>query len=96
MNGEISTLWEPGLLFIQEDASTHTARKLCKRLEDNNVEGRKRPPHSPRLNPIEHLWFCPKQLVYKIRWDIERLCRERVRDARYEVFERVWHFVDEG
>lgn len=55
------------------------------------------PPYSPDLNPIEHLWFRLKQLVYNVRPDIEQVRgdAERVREALYEALERAWTMIPE-
>lgn len=55
------------------------------------------PPYSPDLNPIKHLWFRLKQLVYEVRPDIEQVGgdADSVQDALWDALERVWHLVDE-
>ena len=47
------SIWEPGLEFMQDGASIHTAKKVKKWFEDNGIPIPRWPPYSPDLNPIE-------------------------------------------
>ena len=49
-------------------------------------------PYSPDLNPIKHLWFRLKKLVYKVRPDIEEVGSdvEHVREVLYNALEQAW------
>ncbi len=91
-------IWEPGLTFIQDNAPINTAKKVEKRLEDNGVVTTDWPPYSLDLNPIEHLWFRRKELVYKVRRDIEEMGSndEKIREVLFEALEKAWTMIDEG
>jgi hypothetical protein len=52
LEDELPTLWELGLIFMQDDASIHTARLIKNWLEEQGVEVLDWPPYSPDLNPI--------------------------------------------
>ena len=58
-------IYEPGMAWLQDNASVHTARVAKAVLEELGVWSLPHPPTSPDLNPIEHLWFRIKELVHK-------------------------------
>ena len=51
---QLPTIWEPGLTFMQDNASVHTARKIQAWFEEMSIDITDWPPFSPDLNPIEH------------------------------------------
>ena len=55
------------------------------------------PPYSPDLNPIEHLWYRLKQLVYQVNPHIEQVKgnADTVRDALWDTLEQAWHLIEE-
>lgn len=52
-------------ILQQDNASTHTAKKVQKWMKENKVNVLSWPPHSPDLNPIENLWAGVKSRVDK-------------------------------
>ena len=50
------------------------------------------PPYLLDLNPIEHLWFRLKKLVYEVRPDIKEVGGdvEHVREVLYDALEQAW------
>ncbi|KAG1388229.1 hypothetical protein G6F60_013795 [Rhizopus arrhizus] len=68
------------IVFQQDNASTHTAKKISKWLENNNITVLRWPPHSPDLNPIENLWSILKQRLLQY---------EKQPDGMLELWSRV-------
>jgi DDE superfamily endonuclease len=56
LNDQLPQVWQPGMEFIQDNASIHTAKKVKKWFEDEAISMMDWPPYSPDLNPIKHLW----------------------------------------
>ena len=90
-------IYEPGLIFMQDNAPIHTARKVRKWFEENGINVMEWPPYSPDMNPIEHLWFLLKEAVYKINPDIEKVGGndDKVREALFDALFKAWEDIDE-
>ena len=86
----------PGLKFMQDNAPIHKAKKVMKWFEDNGVVVIDWPSYSPDLNPIEHLWYEFKKLVYHVRPDIESVTGsdDTVRKALWKALEEAWALID--
>jgi transposase len=63
LDDQLPKCWSPGLEFMQDGASIHTARVVRKWFEDNGIPLVEWPPFSPDLNPIEHVWWHLKKAV---------------------------------
>jgi hypothetical protein len=65
----LPTIAEPGDIFIQDNAPTHTASVvqdwLLNWAEENGVTLLDWPPYSPDLNPIENVWKLLKERICK-------------------------------
>jgi len=85
-------IWTPGLIFMHDNVSIHNAGAVKLWLEEHGISLMKWPPYSPDLNPIEHLWFHLKKMVYEVRPDIEQVRGndEKVQKALFEALEEAW------
>jgi len=88
----IPTLWEPGFYFMQDNAPIHKAKKTMKWFEDRGILLLEWPPYSPDLNPIEHIWYELKKLVYEVNPDIDSLSgsEEMVREELGKALKEAW------
>jgi len=90
-------IWTPGLIFMQDNAPIHNAGVVKLWFEEQGIIPMEQPPYSPDLNPIEHLWFHLKKMVYEVRPDIEEVHGddEKVRKALFEALEEAWPRLSE-
>ena len=54
------------LIFMQDNAPIHTAKKVKEWFEERGIRVTDWPPYSPDLNPIEHTWKRLKDMVSRM------------------------------
>jgi transposase len=92
----IPTIYQPGMIFMQDNAPIHTATRVIQWFQDHAVLLLPWPPYSPDLNPIEHLWAYLKSYINeqypelndmgKSNEDYEALCN---------AIEEAWNAIDQ-
>jgi len=50
---------------MHDNASIHTAQATREFLKEHGIRVIEWPPYLPDLNPIEHMWWILKKLMYK-------------------------------
>lgn len=58
--------YRPGQIYQQDNAPIHNARRTTNWLECHGIQTIKWPPYLPNLNPIKHLQWALKKMVYKL------------------------------
>ncbi|KAI0999110.1 hypothetical protein K3495_g9083 [Podosphaera aphanis] len=57
------TRFRPGLSVMQDNAPPHVAARTMEEFEERSITPIDRPPYSPDLNPIEHVWKIMKDKI---------------------------------
>ena len=87
--------YQPGFIFMQDNAPIHCARSTKEWLERHGIwvlEGW--PPCSPDLNPIEHLWWHLKKYVYQANPKIETITgTETIRAELGKALRAAWKLI---
>jgi transposase len=96
----LPTIAEPGRVFMQDNARTHTARIvqnwLCPWAEENGVSLLDWPPYSPDLNPIENLWKLLKERIIHNHPELSSMPKnDKTLQRLCEAAVEAWHEMDE-
>jgi transposase len=94
----VRAIYEPGMIFMQDNAPIHKAKKSMDWFTENGVMLMDWPPYSPDLNPIENLWFPLKEGVYKMNPDIEDTSgdEEKVAEVLWKASEASWTNINKN
>jgi len=89
--------YTPGRFFLQDNARIHIAKITKAWLELHGIWVAEHPPHSPDLNPIEHVWKAMKSIPrrdHRYLKDLKDNAESRVIFIR--ALKAVWWAVPQG
>jgi transposase len=87
--------WNNDLIFMQDNAPIHTAKKVKKWFEERGINVTDWPPYSPDLNPIEHAWKRLKGIASQMFPDLwnSNGKSEEDRTAIEEALKEAWAMI---
>lgn len=93
----LAPYYRPGTFFLQDNARIHTARATKEWLEVHGIWVQEHPPHSPDINPIEHVWAIMKEALQKEFPDLHKLPKNNENIKRVETALRsVWDSIPQA
>ena len=92
LDHNLISIWEPGLLFMQDNAPIHKVKKSKLWFQEMGIEVMEWPPYSSDLNPIENLWALLKKEVYKVYPDLDLLQGkgDEAETQLFQILQRAW------
>ncbi len=97
LDHNLAGIWEPGLVFMQDNAPIHRARKSKLWFQEMGIEVMEWPSYSPDLNPIENLWALLKKEAYKVYPDLDKLKGkgEEAETQLFQILQKAWGNIRE-
>jgi hypothetical protein len=96
LDAQLPRIWEPGMIFMQDNALIHTAKTVKKWFEDIAIPLLDWPPYSPDLNPIEHIWWHLKAEVLELFPELKDLgAGEEAKEALERALIIAWDSIDD-
>jgi transposase len=94
LDAELAEHHQPGLIFMQDNAPIHTAKKVKDWFKEQGIPCTDWPPYSPDLNPIEHLWPHLKKKVLEMHPELETITGEDdIREALGIALQEAWTLI---
>ena len=66
MDSGLGDVYEDEIIFMQDNARTHTSRQSKEWFENHGILLLDWPPYSPEMNPIENLWAIVKRKLLEL------------------------------
>jgi transposase len=93
---EILKCFIPGRVFMQDNASIHTAKKVQNWCEENAILQLDWPPYSPDMNPIEHVWARMKEWIVQHYPELSKMGKSQAAyDQLARTIEEAWDALDQ-
>jgi hypothetical protein len=94
LEDQLPQWYEPGMVFVQDNAPIHKVKKIKDWLELHGVQTSDWPPYSPDLNPIEHVWSWMKQWINDRHPELLEMgaCEDSY-EALHEAIREAWQAV---
>jgi transposase len=94
LDAELAGHHREGLIFMQDNASIHTAHKVRAWFAEQRIPVADWPPYSLDLNPIEHLWPHLKKMVLEMHPKLETITGEdNIREAIGTALQEAWSLI---
>jgi hypothetical protein len=94
LDDQLPSCWVPGLTFMQDNASIHTAHKVRNWFIEQGIPVCEWPPYSPDLNPIEHVWKRLKEMVFEMHPELTNVAGdEPAREALGNALREAWDAI---
>ena len=92
LEDQIPKCWQPGLVFIQDRASIHTAKAVKDFFAGHGIPVEDWLPYSPDMNSIEHIWYYLKQYILEYYPQLTNLgSREEAIQALARALVEAWN-----
>ena len=89
---QISTLWESDLIYMQDEASIHTAHIIKRWLADNEIEMMNWSFYFSDLNLIKHVWRYLKEWIHEHYSELQTLTDsdQMIKKWMIETLQETW------
>jgi transposase len=96
LNDQLPRIWEPGMVFMQDNALIYCANKTKEWFRDMGIPLTDWPPYSPDLNPIKHVWWHLKAKVLELHPELKNLgTGEEAKGALEKALIKAWDCLDD-
>lgn len=91
----LPTIWEPGMIFMQDNAPIHSAKLVKNWIDSESITLMEWPARSPDLNPIENCWAKLKETIYKEHPELLEMPRNpaQIQGALKKAIEEAWESI---